>query len=49
MTTSTLTSISADEVERAIADENDLNYQENTIVSDFVERKDYSESGVKRF
>jgi pSer/pThr/pTyr-binding forkhead associated (FHA) protein len=48
MTTSTLTSINADEVERAIADENDFNYHDNTIVSDFVDRKDYSESGVKR-
>jgi pSer/pThr/pTyr-binding forkhead associated (FHA) protein len=48
MITSTLTSIDADEVEKAIADENDLSYQENTIVSNIVDRKDYSESGVKR-
>jgi hypothetical protein len=49
MTTSTLTSINADEVERAIADDNDFNYHENTIVSDFVDRKDYSGSGINRF
>ena len=46
MTTATLTSLNADEVERAIVDENEneINYQDNTTVCNFVERQDYSES-----
>jgi pSer/pThr/pTyr-binding forkhead associated (FHA) protein len=40
----TLTSSNVDEVKREISDESEINYQENTIVCNFIDRQEYSES-----